>query len=111
MTTQAFLYDDSGPFLYIGTKSRLDYTEDWSRWLAGDAISAISVTVSDGTSSPPIASLSVSSFTATTVTAWVISGTVNNPNVVGAVITVDMHITTAAGRVDDRSFRLKVVDR
>jgi len=70
----------------------LDYVIDWATYLAGDTVVAASFTVTAG--------LNVVSFsnTSTTSTVWLSGGTIDT------VYTVTGQITTAAGRIDERSF-------
>jgi hypothetical protein len=78
----------------------LDYALDWSAWLDdGDALSAVVVTY-DGVTEAASPVLSGSR-----TTAWVAGGTA------GATATVTYQITTTAGRIDQRSIRLRVVER
>ena len=74
----------------------LDYTVDWSLWLAGDTISTATVTVPTGLT------LGTVSHTATAVTAWISGGTV------GSSYTVEFEIVTTGGRTDSRSVTLSV---
>jgi hypothetical protein len=98
MTTHTFLFDRSGPYLLKDPDANLDYTFDWTEWLDGDSISSAEVTVTGGTKG-------ATSNTSTAVTVWVSGGTV------GQTITVACKITTSAGRIDERSVRLKVQER
>ncbi len=89
----------------------LDYVFDWapltnnrlhakSDWLeANETITAATVTADSG--------LTVSnvSFTDTAVVAWLSGG------VAGESYTVRCRITTSAGRIDDRSVEVQIVDR
>ena len=74
----------------------LDYTVNWTVWLAGDTISSATVTVPTGLT------LGSSSFTDTAVTGWISGGTT------GQQYVVEFSITTAAGRTDRRSVTLTV---
>ncbi|HZT29229.1 MAG TPA: hypothetical protein VFA33_05065 [Bryobacteraceae bacterium] len=78
----------------------LDYSVDWSKWLAGDQIEESTWSVSDS-------ALAVSDETnsATQATAWLSGGAV------GQSYTVTNKITTAAGRIDERSFIVQVQAR
>ncbi len=79
----------------------LDYTFDWSLYLAplADAISSVTWILD-----APLVKVS-SSFTATTATAFVSGG------VVGTTLNLVCRITTAAGRTDDRTIVLKILQR
>lgn len=77
----------------------LDYSIDWSLWLDGDTIQTSSWSV------PPPLVLSNQSHTDTMATVWVSGGTV------GARYVITNHIVTAAGREDERSLIIAIVDR
>lgn len=77
----------------------LDYTVDWAAWLDGDTIATATWAVSEGivivseTSGP------------TSATVWLSGGAV------GEELTVTSRVVTAAGRTDERSFRLLIQQR
>lgn len=81
---------------------RLDYSNDWTRWLNGDTISASSWSISpdgqlevaDGAYSP--------SNTTTNTRVWLAGGTAGNE------YEVRNKITTTAGRIAERTFVVKV---
>lgn len=77
----------------------LDYSIDWSRWLAGDQIATSNWTVPGGLEKVSDAQ------TSTKTTVWLSAGTI------GESYTVTNRITTSGGRTDDRSFLVKVEDR
>lgn len=78
----------------------LDYRWDWSTWLAaGETITARVVTVPTGITK------NSDSEAAGIVTAWITGGT--PPNIYSVVC----HITTSAGRQDDRTIKLTAIDR
>lgn len=81
--------------------ARLDYAWDWTSWLeAGETITAHTVTAS-GAGAVTVQSSSV---IGGKVVAWVTGGTKGK-----AFLTV--HITTSAGRQDDRTITLSVQER
>ena len=80
----------------------LDYSVDWSTWLDGDTISTSTWTVS-GADSDLVIDSDTNSTTATTV--WLSGGTKNY----GYILT--NRIVTAAGRTDDRSVTVTMVDK
>ncbi len=92
--------------------ARLDYRWDWAvpdslgrTWLDGDTILAATVTATlDGA---PAATVTVEPATHddTTVSAWVSGGTV------GTTVALTCRITTAAGRIDDRTLWLRIRQR
>ncbi|MBS1876637.1 MAG: hypothetical protein JSU00_25705 [Acidobacteria bacterium] len=77
----------------------LDYSIDWTRWLAGDQIAASEWIVPSGLTKM------ADSKTATSATVWLSGGTA------GQSYTVTNRITTAAGRTEDRSFTIRVEER
>ena len=79
----------------------LDYTFDWSAWLAPivDSISTAVFTLTGG-----LVQVSKTN-TATTATIFVSGGTVGTP------ATISCRITTAGGRTEDRTIKLTVIDR
>ena len=78
----------------------LDYGFDWSDWLAtGEAISVSTWTVPTGITKDSDASAD------STTTIWLSGGTD------GTTYTLTNHITTDAGREDDRSFDVIVEER
>jgi hypothetical protein len=98
MTTSSFVYDELGPYILKDPNAVLDYRFDWVEWLNGDTISVSTISAVNGT-------IASQSNTTSTATAWISGG------VAGQVITVTSHITTAAGRQEDRTVRLKVKSR
>lgn len=77
----------------------LDYSIDWTAWLDGDTISVSAWTVPAG-----ITQDSASAST-TGTTIWLSGGAA------GETYTLVNHITTAAGREDDRTIRIKVREK
>lgn len=78
----------------------LDYVFDWTDWLETDeTITAHTVTVSTGLT------LDSSTEAAGKVTLWLSGGTADQ------VYPVTCHITTNAGRQDDRTILIRVVQR
>lgn len=80
--------------------ARLDFAFDWSDWLGeGESITDFTVTPETGVT------VDDSSEDAGKITAWLTDG------VVGSTARVTCHITTSAGRADDRSITVRIVDR
>jgi hypothetical protein len=77
----------------------LDYEIDWSAWLGEDTITASTFTVDTGLTEDS------ESNDTTAATVWLSGGTV------GARYLVTNHITTAAGRQNDRSFYIYVKEQ
>lgn len=77
----------------------LDYGVDWTPFLGDDTISTSTWTVPTGITS------SNESQTSTTTTIWLSGGTA------GAVYALINRITTAAGRTDERTLRVKIEDK
>jgi hypothetical protein len=91
------------PTILHDPDANLDYSEDWSAWLAeivgGDTIADALILPE----SPLV--LGSQSISGGVVTAWISGGEAGN------TYRVVFRITTAAGRIDDRSIYLKVKDR
>lgn len=102
MTDSIFKYDsDDVPFIEKSPAARLDYTVDWSDWLAtGETISS-SVWSSD------ISGISLASTmtSITKATAWISGG------VIGTTYTFRNWIKTSVTREDTRAFNVVVKDR
>lgn len=81
------------------TTAVLDYVWDWTDWLDDDTIASATVTGTGCT-------VNSQSYTTTKVTAWISGGSTTT-----APPTATCHITTAAGRQDDRSVVFAMVDR
>jgi hypothetical protein len=77
----------------------LDYTVDWTRWLAGDTIATSTWLVPAGLTKQ------ADSKTSTAATVWLSGGTA------GQSYTVTNRITSGAGRTEDRSFSIRVEER
>ena len=78
----------------------LDFTWDWAAWLrSGETITAHTLSGTTGIT------VGASSATTTSVTCW-ISGAV-----LGSKPAVTCHITTSAGREDDRTLTFTVMER
>jgi hypothetical protein len=81
--------------------AELDYTVDWTKWLAGDTISTSSWTIPSGLTK----GTKGESNTTKTATIWLKGGTL------GTEYTVTNKIVTVAGRTDERSFTITIEDR
>lgn len=77
----------------------LDYRWDWSDWLDEDTISSSDWVLPDGIVEDS------STHTGTTTTIFLSGGTV------GTTYSVINRITTAAGRIDDRTAKFKVREK
>lgn len=77
----------------------LDYTVDWTRWLAGDQIATSEWLVPTGLTKM------ADTKAASSATVWLSGGTA------GQSYTVTNRITTTGGRTEDRSFTLRVEER
>lgn len=78
--------------------ARLDYTIDWTAWLAGNGD-----TISGATVQNPPSGLTVTTpltWTSTQTTVWISGGTA------GSSYDVTIHITTTGGRQDDRTITI-----
>ena len=78
----------------------LDFGFDWSDWLAdGETISTSEWTVEAGITKDS------DSKTTTVTTIWLSGGSA------GTTYNLTNHIVTSGGREDDRSFRVKIIER
>lgn len=86
---------------YIRDKdSRLDYIWDWTAWLTGsETITAVTWVLETGIVNDH------TSATTTSATIWLTGGTA------GTTYLVTCRISTSAGRIDDRSAKIKVQER
>lgn len=110
--TQVDTYDVTNPAKPTIVKDPdaiLDYSQDWTSWLADETDTIVAATMvfpTVGTLLTLDPAHSAAIVTGgTVVTAWLKGG---NP---GTTEQATFHITTAAGRVDDRSIFLKIKDR
>jgi hypothetical protein len=90
---------DSGTIQSKDPNSTKDYLWDWSQWLGDDTITTSTFLVPTGIT------LESDAHTAKTATVWLSGGTE------GATYEVTNRITTAGGRIDDRTMRLTVRTR
>lgn len=87
------------PFIH-DPQAVLDYYIDWHAWLVGDTITD-SAWTTDDTDITVASDAIVGDYTQ----VWLDGGAV------GSLVTLTNHITTAAGREDDRTLRLVVRQR
>jgi len=96
----------------------LDYLFDWTSWLAtGETLTASTMTATTGiTLTPPPTNTTTTATTGitltppptnttTTATVWLTGGTL------GTAYQVTNHVTTNAGRQDDRTITVTIRDR
>ena len=79
----------------------LDYSVDWSAWLAGDEISSSEWLLEQGATIEKV----TDTMTATKTTIWLRGGDA------GTTYLVANRIVTTGGRTDDRTISVKVEDR
>jgi len=77
-------------------QATLDYPCSWAPWLGTDTISSVTWTVPAGITQ------TAATNTTTSATIWLSGGTV------GTRYTIVCRITTAAGRIDERSLIVRV---
>jgi hypothetical protein len=77
----------------------LDYSIDWTRWLAGDQVATSEWLVPTGLTK--VADSKASAL----ATVWLSGGTA------GQSYTVTNRVTTTGGRTEDRSFTIRVEER
>jgi hypothetical protein len=93
---------DGIPVISKSPTALLDYIFDWATdgWLqSGETITSNVVTIDTGIANPVITA------DATFITVWLAGGTI------GTNYLVTCKITTSAGRTDERSIRISVVQR
>ena len=95
MIDRVFLHD---------LNAKLDYTVDWSPWLEdqSDTIASVVVTPSSGLT------VTSQSNTTTTATAWV---TIDSGVSKGRLLTLAFRITTAGGRIDERTLTIRAAQQ
>jgi hypothetical protein len=87
---------------YKDPNAELDYRFDWSSWLDTDeVITAAAFTLETGI----LEGETAASFDDTTATVWLKDGEV------GVIYKVSCKITTDAGRIEERTIRIKVTER
>jgi len=79
----------------------LDYSIDWSDWLDGDTISSMTYVADTGIT----VETARNTETDTVSTLWVSGGTVGNQ------YDIVCRVTTAAGRIDDRTVRFIIKEK
>lgn len=100
MKQETFKLDRDGiPTILKTEPGKLDYTFDWSDWLGDDTITTFNVTVSGGIT------LESYDHAGSQVVAWLSGGRH------GRTYLVRCRITTAAGRIEERTVAVTVVDR
>lgn len=84
------------PLFFKDPSASLDYSVDWSAWLGQDTIVTSTWTVPTGITAQQEAT------TATVATIWLTGGTV------GTNYLLVNRITTAGGRMDERTIKISV---
>ena len=80
--------------------ARLDFVVDWEQWLASDDwIASAAASVQSGIA------LHLQTWTSTQHAIWVSGGTV------GTEYNVTSRIETNGGRIDERTFKIRVLER
>lgn len=91
---------DSPTYFIKDPDANLDYSFDWTSWMPyGDSISSLAWTIPTGLTQ------TASSSTSTTATVWLSGGAV------GQSYQIRCKITTASGRVDERTVTIIVRQR
>jgi hypothetical protein len=107
-TITGFKADQYGAYIEKDPQANLDYSVDWSDWLAqGDNLRTSSWTIStvSGDGSPLTQTANTTNTNTSTSTIYVSGGSAGN------TYTVTNHITTDNGLVDERYFRIRVKNR
>ena len=107
MAVETFTVSSSGKVVILKDPDAvLDYTFDWTDWLAAADDPDDVITTADCEASTTVSgTVDATYHDASRVTAWVSGGEV------GEQITLRCRITTQAGRIDDRTVYLKVKER
>ena len=102
MVSAFTLGKDGLPRIDKDPAAALDYAIDWSDWLGADVIAASVWTVT-----PPDGGLvaSLPGVSGSPARVWLSGGTA------GQVVRVTNRITTGLGRIDERSFNVRLVER
>jgi hypothetical protein len=101
--TSAFIQGKDGlPQIVKDPAATLDYQLDWTDWLGADTISASVWTLASPTGGLTAAA---PSFTGKIARVWLSGGTA------GQTVRVTNQITSALGRIDERSFNVRLVER
>lgn len=110
--TSAFQVDGIGAWIEKDSNAVLDYSVCWKDWLGTDTIASVTWTVATGltkdsqaVNSGAVTIDGVSHPANTVATAWLSGGTA------GATYSVACRVVTAGGRTDERTFRVRVVER
>lgn len=83
--------------------AHLDYGHDWTPWLDGDTLADSTWLITPTTLSPLLPA--ATSHSATGATVWLSGG------LTGTRYRVTNRVTTAAGRIEDRSFLVTIAER
>jgi len=89
------------PRFYKDPSATLDYTYDWSAWLETDTIASVNWTIPAGIKT--LSNLQPNSTHTTTLATALLSA-----GVAGRTYKLTCTITTAVGRIDERSFELVI---
>jgi len=99
----AFVIGKDGlPLIVKDPNANLDYKIDWTEWLGADTISTSAWSIPGAAGGLTIGTDSKT----TKITTVFLSG-----GTAGQTVLVRNRITTAAGRIDDRSFNVRLVER
>jgi hypothetical protein len=90
---------DSPNYFVKDPNATLDYNVDWTAWLGTDTISAVAWTVPAGITQSSVAN------TTKIATIWLSGGTA------GQSYNIVCRVTTAAGRIDDRTISVMVREK
>ena len=101
MTVETFVLIAGKPTIEKDPDAMLDYTIDFTDWLdlISDAIATHTTTATGGIT------VQSSSIVGKNVVVWVSGGTVGTP------ASVTARITTASGRIDDRTVHFRIRER
>lgn len=106
MATETYVMRGPKPVIKKDPNAILDYTANFTAWLAEISDSIVAATVAQVTGGLVVESVS---FTANTVTAWLSGGVPTLPG--GAYASATFRVTTVGGRTDDRTIYFRVLER
>jgi hypothetical protein len=108
ITRTGYEQDQQGAWISKDPSAKLIYSFDWSQWLTGnDTVSSVSYTLQVRTNGPaPLVRESQGVTSGGKITFVELSG-----GQVGKIYTVTAQVTTSAGGIDRRNFRVKIENR
>ena len=105
MSASGYKRDNTGLYIIKDSGSTLDYTIDWTDWLAtGETVSSVSYTVPSGITTRTAIGSAATATTSTTTRVTLTGGTNDT------IYTIKASMATNQGRTVVRNFRVRVED-